>query len=138
MLTCYPTVGTLGVLVMAKKEGRLDKVRACDRGTSPGGTSRRRCGCRTGSAHGRRVVSRGLWASPLRSLDLTLSRRKGKKPGEVLVAEVTTTDLRKTRYQVESKDDISKTRQGYKIETADGGTARFSEEDVEPISVVGE
>ena len=56
----------------------------------------------------------------------------------MLVAEVTTTDQRKTRYQVESKDDIRKTRQGYKIETADGETARFSEEEVEPISVVGE
>lgn len=54
----------------------------------------------------------------------------------MLVAEVTTTDLRKTRYQVESKDDIRKTRQGYKIETAGGETVRFSEEDVESISVV--
>jgi hypothetical protein len=59
-------------------------------------------------------------------------------PSEMPVAEVTTTDLRKTRYQVESKGDIRKTRQGYKIETADGETARFSEEEVEPISVVGE
>ena len=56
----------------------------------------------------------------------------------MLVAEVTTTDLRKTRYQVESKDDISKTRQGYKIKTAGGETVRFSEEDVESISVVEE
>jgi hypothetical protein len=56
----------------------------------------------------------------------------------MLVAEVTTTDLRKTRYQVESKDDIHKTRQGYKIETAGGETVRFSEEDVESISVVEE
>ena len=56
----------------------------------------------------------------------------------MLVAEVTTTDLRKTRYQVESKDDIRKTRQGYKIETTGGETARFSEEEVKPISVVGE
>ncbi|MCS3649022.1 hypothetical protein GGQ08_000317 [Salinibacter ruber] len=54
------------------------------------------------------------------------------------VAEVTTTDLRKTRYQVESKDDIRKTREGYKIETADGDVRRFSEEDVESISVVEE
>ena len=54
------------------------------------------------------------------------------------VAEVTTTDLRKTRYQVESKGDIRKTQQACKIETADGETARFSEEEVEPISVVGE
>jgi hypothetical protein len=60
--------------------------------------------------------------------DETLSR--------MYVAEVTTTDLRKTRYQVESKDDIRKTRQGYKIETAGGETVRFSEEDVESISVV--
>ena len=53
----------------------------------------------------------------------------------MLVAEVTTTDLRKTRYQVESKDDISKTRQGYEIETAGGETVRFAEEEVESISV---
>ena len=43
-----------------------------------------------------------------------------KTPSEMLFAEVTTTDLRKTRYQIQSKDDIQKTRQGYKIETADG------------------
>jgi hypothetical protein len=59
-----------------------------------------------------------------------------KKPSEMLVAEVTTTDLRKTRYQVQSKDDIQKTRRGYEIETADGETVRLSEEDVESISVV--
>ena len=56
----------------------------------------------------------------------------------MLAAEVTTTDLRKTRYRVESKDDISKTRQGYKIETTSGETVHFSEEDVEAISVVEE
>jgi len=56
----------------------------------------------------------------------------------MLVAEVTTTDLRKTRYQIESKDDVTKTRQGYKIEAANGEVARFSEEDVESISVVDE
>jgi hypothetical protein len=56
----------------------------------------------------------------------------------MLVAEVTTTDLQKTRYQVESKDDIGKTRQGYKIETAGGETVRFAEEEVESISVVEE
>jgi len=56
----------------------------------------------------------------------------------MLVVEVTTTDLRKTRYQVDSKDDIRKTRQGYKIETAGGETERFSEEEVESISVVEE
>jgi hypothetical protein len=61
-----------------------------------------------------------------------------EKPNEMLVAEVTTTDLRKTRYQVKSKDDITKTRQGYKIETADGETARFSEEEIESISIVEE
>jgi hypothetical protein len=59
-------------------------------------------------------------------------------PTEMLVAEVTTTDLRKTRCQVESKDDISKTREGYKIKTASGETVRFPEEDVESISVVEE
>jgi mRNA-degrading endonuclease toxin of MazEF toxin-antitoxin module len=59
-------------------------------------------------------------------------------PTVMLVAEVTTTDLQKTRYQVESKDDISKTRQGYKIETIGGETVHFSEEDVESISVVEE
>jgi len=56
----------------------------------------------------------------------------------MLVVEVTTTDLRKTRYRVDSKDDIRKTRQGYKIETAGGETERFSEEEVESISVVEE
>jgi hypothetical protein len=56
----------------------------------------------------------------------------------MLIAEVTTTDLRKTRYQVESTGDISKTRQGYKIDTADGEDVRFSGEDVESISVVEE
>jgi len=56
----------------------------------------------------------------------------------MLVAEVTTTDLQKTRYQVQSKDDIRKTRQGYKIETAGGESVRFSEEDVKSISVVEE
>ena len=59
-------------------------------------------------------------------------------PSEMLVAEVTTTDLRKTRYQVQSKDDIRKTRQGYEIETADGETVQFAEDDVESISVVEE
>ena len=54
------------------------------------------------------------------------------------IAEVTTTDLRKTRYQVKSKDDIQKTRQAYKIKTAGGESVRFSEEDVESISVVEE
>jgi hypothetical protein len=52
----------------------------------------------------------------------------------MLVAEVTTTDLRKARYRVQSKDDLQKTGQGYKIETA----GRFSDEDVESISVVEE
>jgi hypothetical protein len=56
----------------------------------------------------------------------------------MLVAEVTTTDLRKTRYQVESRDDIRKTRQGYKIEMAGGETVRLSEEEVESISVTDE
>ena len=63
------------------QEGRSPRRgRACDRGTSPGGTPRKRCGCRSGSAHGRRVVSRGLWASPLRSLDLTYRAEKAKSP----------------------------------------------------------
>jgi hypothetical protein len=65
-------------------------------------------------------------------------RLRNETPSRMLVAEVTTTDLRKTRYQVESKDDIRKTRQAYKIETAGGETVRFSEEDVESISVVEE
>ncbi|MFB6229999.1 MAG: hypothetical protein ABEL04_02490 [Salinibacter sp.] len=65
-------------------------------------------------------------------------RLRGETPSEMLVAEVTTTDLRKTRFQVESKDDIRKTRQGYKIDTAGGETVRFSEKDVESISVVEE
>jgi len=56
----------------------------------------------------------------------------------MLVAEVTTTDLRKARYPVKSKDDIGKTRQGYEIQTADGETVRFAKEDVESISIVEE
>ena len=56
----------------------------------------------------------------------------------MLVAEVTTTDLRKTRYQVASKDDIQKTREGYTIETAGGESVSFSEEEIESISVVEE
>jgi hypothetical protein len=56
----------------------------------------------------------------------------------MLVAEATTTDLRKTRHQVESAGDISKTRQGYKIDTAGGESVGFSEEEVESISVVEE
>jgi hypothetical protein len=56
----------------------------------------------------------------------------------MLVVEVTTTDLRKTRYRVGSKDDIRKTRKGYKIKTDGGETERFSEEEVESISVVDE
>ena len=59
-------------------------------------------------------------------------------PSEMPVAEVTTTDLRKTRYQVESKGNIRKTRQGCKIETAKGEAACLIEEEVKPISVVGE
>lgn len=61
-----------------------------------------------------------------------------QKPSEMLIAEVTTADLRKTRYQVESKDDIRKTQQGYKIETADGEVVRVSENEVESISVTDE
>lgn len=56
----------------------------------------------------------------------------------MLVAEITTTDLRKTRYQVESRDDIQKTRKGYEIETTDGEVVRHSEEEVESISVTDE
>jgi urease beta subunit len=56
----------------------------------------------------------------------------------MLVAEVTTTDLRMTRYRVESTGDIRKTRQGYRIDTASGEAVRFPEEDVESISVVEE
>jgi len=37
---------------------------------------------------------------------------QAKTSSEMLVAEVTTTDLRKTQCQVESKGDIKKTRQG--------------------------
>jgi hypothetical protein len=59
-------------------------------------------------------------------------------PSVMVVAEVTTTDLRKTRYQVESRDDNQKTRKGYEIETTDGEVVRLPEEEVEPISVVGE
>ena len=57
---------------------------------------------------------------------------------EATATEVTTTDLRKTRYPVESEGDPRKTRQEYKIKTAGGETAQFSEEEVESISVVGE
>lgn len=63
---------------------------------------------------------------------------QNKTLSEMLVAEVTKTDLRKTRYKVESKDDIEKTRQGYKIETANGQVIQLSEEEVETISVVEE
>ncbi|MCS3635979.1 hypothetical protein GGP57_003324 [Salinibacter ruber] len=56
----------------------------------------------------------------------------------MLVAEVTTTDLRKTRRKVELTGDISKTREGHKIDTAGGETIRFSEENVESISIVEE
>ena len=55
-----------------------------------------------------------------------------------MVVEVTKTDLQKTRYQVESRDDVKKTQQGYEIEPANGETVRFSEADVESISVVEE
>jgi hypothetical protein len=65
-------------------------------------------------------------------------RIRDETPSGMLVAEVTTTDRRKTRYQVESRDDIREARQGYKIETAGGETVRFSEEEVESISVVEE
>lgn len=56
----------------------------------------------------------------------------------MLVAEVTTTDLRKTRYQIESRDDVKQTRTGYEIETADGEVVQISEEEVEAITVVDE
>jgi hypothetical protein len=54
----------------------------------------------------------------------------------MLVVEVTTTDLRKTRYQVQSKDHVTKTQHGYKIKAANGEVAQFSEDEVESISVV--
>jgi hypothetical protein len=56
----------------------------------------------------------------------------------MLVTDVTTADLRKTRYQLRSKDDIHKTRQGYEIKTAGGETMCFAEEDIESISIVEE
>jgi hypothetical protein len=65
-----------------------------------------------------------------------------ERPSEMLVAEVTTTDLRKTPCRVDSKDHISKTRQqnptGVQDRNGRWGAACFSEEDVEPISVVEE
>jgi hypothetical protein len=67
---------------------------------------------------------------------LFICRISRRTASAMLVAEVTTTDLRKTRYRVQSKDDIQKTREGYKIETAGGETVRFSEADVESISIV--
>jgi hypothetical protein len=73
----------------------------------------------------------------LRAL-LSSSLFQDKVSSEMLVAEVTTTDRRKTRYQVDSEDDIRKTREGYKIKTASGEVLRFSEEEVESISVVEE
>ena len=57
---------------------------------------------------------------------------------KTLVAEVTTTDKRKTRYRVESRDDIKETRQGYEIETAKGEVVQIPEEEVESISVTDE
>ncbi len=56
----------------------------------------------------------------------------------MLVAEVTKTDLRKTRYEVESRDDITETQQGYKIEAANGKVARIPADEIESISVVEE
>ncbi|WP_263820600.1 hypothetical protein [Salinibacter sp.] len=56
----------------------------------------------------------------------------------MLVAEVITTDLRKTRYQIESTGDISKPQQGYKVKATNGEVLHFSEEEVESISVVEE
>ena len=59
-------------------------------------------------------------------------------PTEMFIAEVTTTDQRKTRYPIESRDDVTETRQGYKIKAANGEVARFSNDEVESISVVEE
>jgi hypothetical protein len=42
------------------------------------------------------------------------------------------------QYRVQSKDDIQKTKQGYKIKTAGGESVRFSEEEMESISIVEE
>ncbi|MCS4047656.1 hypothetical protein GGQ04_002805 [Salinibacter ruber] len=65
-------------------------------------------------------------------------RLRDETPSGMLVAELITKDLRKTRYQIESTGDISKTQQGYRIDTAGRETMRFSEEEVESISVVEE
>lgn len=59
-------------------------------------------------------------------------------PSEMPVAEVTTTDRRKTRYEVESRDDVTKTQQGYKIEATNGEVVRIPPDEVESISVVDE
>ena len=75
---------------------------------------------------------------PAHLLHLNTNAFQDQKPSEMLVAEVTTTDLRKTRYQVESRDDIQKTRKGYEIETTDGEVVRLPEEEVESISVTDE
>jgi hypothetical protein len=59
-------------------------------------------------------------------------------PSAMPVAEVTYTDRRKTRYRVESRDDVAKTQQGYKIEAASGEVVHISADEVETISVVDE
>ncbi len=55
----------------------------------------------------------------IRRLPLTFLtyRLRDETPSGMLVAELTTTDLRKTRYQIESTGDISKPQQGYRIDT---------------------
>jgi len=65
-------------------------------------------------------------------------RLRDETPSGMLVAELITKDLRKTRYQIESTGDISKTQQGYKIEATNGEVLHFSEEELESIRVVEE
>ena len=54
----------------------------------------------------------------------------------MFIAEVTTTNQRKTRYPVKSRDDVTETRKGYKIKAANGEVTRFASDEIESISVV--
>jgi hypothetical protein len=54
----------------------------------------------------------------------------------MLVAEVTLADRRKTRYKIESRDDVPKGRQEYEIKPVNEKVVRLSEDGVESISVV--
>lgn len=52
------------------------------------------------------------------------------------VAVVTHPSGEQDRYDVESKDDVVTTQQGYKIETLDEGTIHIPEREVRKLQVV--